>query len=147
MVEWRSLVHDAIEGSLLRVVVYTRRRWLLPFLLVCGLVLAGVAGGWLIGEAGPLALGVLVVGLVYVAWALYDLDFAYLGVIAVITLLPFGSLPFKIGFTPTFLDLALGMLFVAWLLPLAVKEQPQFIGTSVGAAVLAFLVSFSSTWW
>ena len=140
MVEWRSLVLDAIEGSLLRVVVYTRRRWLLPFLLVCGLVLAGIAGGWLIGEAGPLALGMLVVGLVYVAWALYDLDFAYLGVIAVITLLPFGSLPFKIGFTPTFLDLALGMLFVAWLLPLAVQEQPQFIGTSVGVAVLAFLL-------
>lgn len=140
MVEWRSLVHDMIEGSPLRVVVYTRRRWLLPLLVVCVLVLAGTAGGWLIGEAGPLVLGALVASLVYVAWALRDLEFAYLGVIAIITLFPFGSLPFKIGFTPTFLDLALGMLFVAWLLPLIVGEQPRIIGTPVGATVLSFLL-------
>jgi O-antigen ligase len=55
-----------------------------------------------------------------------------------LTLLPFGSLPFKIGFTPTFLDLALGGLFVVWLLPYMLGEREEIIATPVGAPILAF---------
>lgn len=40
----------------------------------------------------------------------------------VVFVLPFASLPFSIGFKPTFLDLALGALFV-WFLKLVIGRQ------------------------
>lgn len=83
--------------------------------LAVGLLLALVAVGVgaLVGYAGPLiAVGVLA-ALAVGVWALTNLEIGLLGVIAVITVLPFAALPVKIVFTPTFLDLAvLAVMFV-----------------------------------
>ena len=38
-------------------------------------------------------------------------------------LLPFATLPFKIGFTPTFLDLVLLALYFVWIMRLATRRQ------------------------
>ena len=61
-----------------------------------------------------------------------------LSTFAVITLFPFGSLPFSIGFTPTFLDLALVGLFFVWILPYILGEEQRIIATPVGGGVAVF---------
>jgi O-antigen ligase len=104
------------------------------------LLLFSLSGGWVIAEFGPLPALALIAALTYAIWALFDLNIAYLGVFGVLTLLPFGSLPFEIGFTPTFLDLALGGLFAVWLLPYALGEREELIATPVGAPILAFVL-------
>ena len=55
-------------------------------------------------------------------------------------LLPFASLPFSIGFKPTFLDVALGALFFVWLLKLVIGQQREFIGSPLGILVGLFML-------
>jgi polysaccharide biosynthesis protein PslJ len=138
MVEWHALIQDLFEGGPLRGLLFNRRRWLLLAAVVLLLILVAIGGGWLIAELGVLVVAVLLMGAVYAIAVLWDLEFAYLGVIGVVALLPFGALPFSIGFTPTFLDLALLALFGAWLLPFLLGEEQRVIGTPVGASVIAF---------
>jgi len=121
-----------------RRIVYTRHRWILLLTSLSLLLAAGLGGGWAIAEFGAILAVALIIALSYAVWALFDLDIAYLGVFGVLTLLPFGSLPFEIGFTPTFLDLALGGLFAVWLLPYVLGEREEIIATPVGAPILAF---------
>lgn len=113
--------------------------------LLIALVAVGV--GALVGYAGPLiAVGVLL-ALAAGLWALTNLEIGLLGVIAVITLLPFATLPIKIVFTPTFLDLAmLAVVFVyamQWMLgqrrtiPLTPAHGP--IVLFMGLAVVSFI--------
>ena len=72
-------------------------------------VLAGVIG---LGMAvvGPLYMFAGVIGLLVGLYILTDLDVALFAVIAVIGLIPFGTLPFKIGLTPSLLDVALHLI-------------------------------------
>ncbi len=139
MIQWRTLLHDWFEvAPVLKRVVYTRHRWVLVLALLVLLVVAALGGGWVIAEFGAIPAVALILALGYAVWALFDLEIAYLGVFGVLTLLPFGSLPFEIGFTPTFLDLALGGLFAVWMLPYVLGEREEIVATPVGAPILAF---------
>lgn len=138
MIAWRTLIQDLVENGPLKWLLFNRRRWILLMVGLGLLALVGVGSGWLIAELGPLAVAVLAAGLIYVIWVLRDLEIAYLGVIGVITLLPFASLPFSLGFTPTFLDLALLALFGAWLLNFLLGAEQRLVATPVGAPVMAF---------
>lgn len=138
MIEWRTLVLNLVEDSPFHWLVFNCRRWFLWAVALLLLVIVGVGSGWLIAEASPLIVAVLAAGVVYVVWVLSDLEIAYIGVIGVITLLPFASLPFSIGFTPTFLDLALLALFGGWTIRFLMQNEQRLIGTPVGGPVLAF---------
>jgi hypothetical protein len=138
MVEWRSQIQDLIEQTPLRRLYFNRRRWLSAAVAFLSLAVMTVGGGWLIVEFGIFAIAALVAAFIYMVWALRNMEIAFLGVIAIVTLLPFGSLPFRIGFTPTFLDLALLGLFGVWALHLLLSEEQEFLATPVGAAVTAF---------
>ena len=96
-------------------------------------VLAAAVAGPAYGLAGCLTLigGVLI---------LRDMRWGFLALLAVIGILPFAALPFKIGFTPTFLDVALLALYLVWIMRIATRRQRDLIGTSLGAAVLLFLL-------
>jgi hypothetical protein len=59
--------------------------------------------------------------------------------IALICLLPYGALPFTIGFRPNFLDLALAALFTVWLVRLITGQQRTFVASSLGVLLFAFL--------
>jgi O-antigen ligase len=75
-------------------------------------VVAVVLGAAL-GFAGPLITVGALLALAVSLWALSRLEVGLYAVIAVITLLPFGSLPVRVVFRPTFLDVAmLGVLLV-----------------------------------
>ena len=64
------------------------------------------------GSVGPIIavalIGVMIVGYLMIQSSLWG----FIGLIGVITLLPYATLPFKIVFTPTFLDLILAAIFV-----------------------------------
>jgi hypothetical protein len=73
-------------------------------------------------------------------WMLRDIEIAYWVVIGVVCLLPFASFPFSIGFTPTFLDAAIGALYLIWALQIATGAQREFVGTSLGFPVGVFML-------
>nr|HID13052.1 polymerase [Anaerolineae bacterium] len=115
----------------------SRHRWLAT-LALCAALAAGV--GYLLAEFGPLIAGAGLVALFLGLWMLHDIEVAYWTVIGVVCLLPFASFPFEIGFTPTFLDAALGALFLIWALQIATGAQQEFIGTPLGLPIAVFML-------
>lgn len=138
MIQWRSVVHDAFETGPYRRLLFTRRRWALWSVAVLLMGAAGLAGGQLLAEMGVIVVAALVAGLVAVVLMVRDIEMAYVAVVVVVALFPHGALPFKIGFTPTFLDLALIGLYGVWVLTRLVGDDEPFVSTSVGGPVLAF---------
>ena len=110
----------------------SRHRWLtvLATLVLCAAL--ALAVGYLLAEFGALIAGAGLVALFLGLWMLRDIEAAYWAVIGVVCLLPFASFPFEIGFTPTFLDAALGALFLVWVLQIATNDQREFVGTPLG---------------
>jgi hypothetical protein len=100
--------------------------------------IALVVGGLLafLTPVGGLAVIVAGVGALFI---LRDVRWGLYAVLAVVCLLPFASLPFKIGFTPTFLDLAFGALYAVWGMRLITRRQDDFILTPLGLPVFVFI--------
>jgi len=69
---------------------------------------------------------------------LRDIRWGLFALLGVVCLLPFASLPFSIGFTPTFLDLVFGALYAVWGVRLITRRQDDFIVSPVGWYVLIF---------
>lgn len=93
-----------------------------------------------IGVAGPilaLAAGAAFIGAVLI---LNDTHWGFVALCGVVFLFPFASLPFSIGFKPTFLDLALGALFFVWLFKLVIGLQEDFVASPIGVLVLLFML-------
>ena len=118
----------------------SRHRWLamLATLVLCAAL--ALAVGYLLAEFGVLIASAGLVGLFLGLWMLRDIEVAYLVVIGVVCLLPFASFPFSIGFTPTFLDAAIGALYLIWVLQIATGAQRKFTGTSLGLPIGVFML-------
>jgi O-antigen ligase len=118
----------------------SRRRWLsvLATLALCAALAAAV--GWLLAEFGVLIAGAGLAALGIGLWMLRDIEVAYWSVVGVVCLLPFASFPFDIGFTPTFLDAALGALFFVWVLQIATGAQRAFVGTPLALPIGVFML-------
>ncbi len=118
----------------------SRYRWLsaLATLVLCAVLAVGV--GYLLAEFGPFIAGTGLVALFLGLWMLRDVEVAYWAVIGIVCLLPFASFPFDIGFTPTFLDAAMGALFLIWALQIATGAQREFIGTPLGLPIAVFIL-------
>jgi hypothetical protein len=80
------------------------------YALIVGALIGAVGGtlGLLIAVAGPLIAAAAVLGILAGLFVLTSVQVALYGVVAVMMFLPFGTLPFSIGFTPTLIDLAVG---------------------------------------
>lgn len=94
----------------------------------------------LVAVAGPLYGSAALLVLLFAALVLTGTRWGMVAVFAVIGLLPFATLPFKIGFTPTFLDLALVAVYFVWIMRIATRRDRDLIGTPIGVAVLLFLL-------
>lgn len=118
----------------------SRHRWLsvLATLALCAALAAAV--GWLLAEFGVLIAGAGLAALSIGLWMLRDIEVAYWSVIGVVCLLPFASFSFDVGFTPTFLDAALGALFFVWVLQTATGAQRAFVGTSLALPIGVFML-------
>lgn len=100
--------------------------------------LAGILVGALFGGLGPIIAIGLVAALTVGILMLRSTQVGLFALVALICLLPYGALPFTIGFRPTFLDLALGALFGVWALRLITGQQRTFISSSLGMLIFIF---------
>lgn len=126
--------------DLLRRILATRYRWLSVLATLALCVAAAIGMGYLLSEFGPLWAGMGLAGVLLGLWMLLDIEVAYYCVIGIICLLPFASLPFDLGFTPTFLDLALGALFFVWLLQVAGGQHDSLVATPLGLPIIVFML-------
>ena len=102
-------------------------------------LVAGGLAGTMLGFLGPLLTVAALVGAIGAVLMLRDVQWGFYAVVAVSALLPFGALPFSIGLTPTFLDVALAVLFFVWLMRLITRQQEDFIASPLAAPVVAFM--------
>jgi O-antigen ligase len=126
-------------ASLQQIFVESDRRFALTAILVLS-VAAGLLAGAYVALLSPIF---AVAGVIVIAGGLLmlrDIQWGLVAVIALICLLPFGALPFKIGFTPTFLDLALIAVYFVWIVRIATGKAGKFIGTSLGLPIVTFLL-------
>jgi O-Antigen ligase len=123
-----------------RFILNSRYRWLsLAALLVLAAVV-GLAGGWLVVTLGVVIIAAIVAAIAGGLWALRNIEVGYAALIAVIALLPFGTVPVPFSPKPTFLDLAMLLLFGVWLVQLATRQQQDFVGAPLGVWVFVFFV-------
>lgn len=97
-------------------------------------------GGALWAFIKPLYVVILLVAIAGGLLMLRSIQFTFFALVGVICLLPFAALPGPdIGFTPTLLDLVLGVLLIAWLFRVARKKQPPFVTSELGLPILIFI--------
>jgi hypothetical protein len=105
-------------------------------------LLIGVAGGLVglsIALLGPVIPFGILLGVLAALYVLTDVSAALYGVIAIMALLPFGTFPVRIGFTPTLLDLAMGAFLTVYLLQWATGRRRQFRTTPVHLLILLYM--------
>jgi len=108
-------------------------------LIVVSLLL-GILGGLSLVFLHPLITLALVVGLLGGLVLLRSVQVGLLFLIGVVTLLPFGAIPFSLGFYPTFLDVALLALFGVWLARLLTHTQEEFLSSPLDGPILIFII-------
>lgn len=103
-------------------------------------VLAALAAALSVAILGPLYAPAAFVVLIGGILILRDIRWGLLALFGVIGFLPFAALPFKLGFRPTFLDVALLVVYLVWVLRVATRRDRQLVGTALGPLVLLFLL-------
>ena len=101
---------------------------------------AGLVVGAYVALLSPLLAVVGVAALAGGLLMLRDIQWGLVAIIVLICLLPFGALPFKIGFTPTFLDLALIAVYFVWIARIAVGKAGRFHATNLGLPIAVFML-------
>jgi O-antigen ligase len=106
---------------------------------IAALIALGLALG---GAAALLSPVVVVAGLFGVAALLVlvsSLQVSFIAIILIATVLPFAALPVNVGFYPTFLDIAIGILLILWFLRLLARPDEELRGSPVNAPLLVFI--------
>ncbi len=111
--------------------------------LLIGLLagITAVFGGVILAFGGVLAGIALVIAGIATLVVLRDIEVGFWGVIAVICLLPFATLPFDIGLTPTFLDLAQAAVVGVWALGIITGKQRTVVVTPITIPLLLFIIT------
>jgi polysaccharide biosynthesis protein PslJ len=125
--------------SLQRIFVEGDRRFVWAA-TVATAVAAGLVIGAYVAILSPILAVAGVVALAGGLLVLRDVQWGLVGLIGLICLLPFGALPFRIGFTPTFLDLVVVATYFVWLARIATGKAPEFVGTVLGPPIVLFLL-------
>ncbi|MFW6042585.1 MAG: O-antigen ligase family protein [Chloroflexota bacterium] len=101
---------------------------------------SAVAGGLLLAFGGVLAgLAVLLAaGAGFLV--LRHMEAGFWGLIAVICLLPFGTIPIDLGLTPTLLDVALAAVVGVWVVRLATGRQRTIITAPITVPLVALII-------
>ncbi|MGC9360039.1 MAG: O-antigen ligase family protein [Anaerolineae bacterium] len=125
--------NERVRQGLTHRVWWVRVLCIVAVCIVAGAPIGAVLGllGWMYGSAALLAVAV---GYLILRSTLVGL----LSIIAIITLLPFAAVPIDIGFSPTFLDLALAGLYFVWVSRLLARIDTQFVTTPTTLPLLLF---------
>lgn len=106
-------------------------------------ILAGmtaILAGIVLAFGGPIAGAAVLLGGLATILILRQIEWGFLAVIAVVTLLPFATLPVDIGLTPTFLDIALGAVVFVWLLGIVTGQQKRLVTAPVFLPLVLFIL-------
>ncbi len=103
------------------------------------LFLVALCGGAYIAFLSPMIAWGLVIAIIGTILTLKDIRWGFLGLVAIIYLLPFGVLPLRLGFYPTFLDAALLLIFTAWITGTALRKG-SVEGSPLGPFVVVFIL-------
>jgi len=140
MVEWAlelSMEHSLT--SVQQIFIESDRRFAL-IAVVAFCLAAGLVVGAYVAILSPVYATAGVLAIVSGVLMLRDTQWGLIVLIGLICLLPFGALPFKIGFTPTFLDLALIAIYFVWIVRVASGKTGEFTGTALGLPIVVFLL-------
>lgn len=102
--------------------------------------LTAVVGGSILAFGGPIVAVAFLLAALAALIVLRDIEIGFWAVIAVVTLLPFATLPFDIGLTPTFLDMALGAVLAVWIVSLVTGRQRTITLAPVTLPLLIFII-------
>jgi hypothetical protein len=123
--------------------------WWTAYVVRMGWTQKGIVLGLVIGaSAGLIGLGIALLGPVYMAagvigvlaglYILTDLEVALFAIFAVLGLLPYGTLPFKIVITPSFLDITAAAFLMVYVFQWMTGRRRVFRATPVHGLILAF---------
>lgn len=126
--------------SLLDQTFFAANRWQRHLAILSLLAVGVFAIALFIGIVGPLLALIAAVAIIAGTLILLDTHWGFVALAGVVYGLPFASLPFSIGFKPTFLDAALGALFFVWLLKLVIGIEREFILSPLGLLVGLFML-------
>jgi len=116
-----------------------RGGWPLRLSLVGACLVLGVVGGLLLAFVSPLIILALMAALGVGMAMLRSTQMGLFVLVVVICLLPFGAIPFSLGFYPTFLDVALLSVFGVWLARVLTRSQEDFITSPLDVPILTFI--------
>ncbi len=125
-------------ASLQRILVQGDRRFTRAAIIALALAVGLVVGTY-VAVLSPLLATAGIMALAAALLVLRDTQWGLIGLVLLICLLPFGALPFKIGFTPTFLDLVLLAVYFVWVMRIARGKAGPFVATALGFPILVFL--------
>ncbi|MEZ4676130.1 MAG: O-antigen ligase family protein [Caldilineaceae bacterium] len=126
--------------TLLDQTFFAPQRWQRQVSILLFLLVGVLAIALFIGIVGPLLALVTAVAIIAGTLILLDTHWGFVALAAVVYGLPFASLPFSVGFKPTFLDAALGALFFVWILKLVLGVEREFILSPLGLLVGLFML-------
>ncbi len=122
------------------------RNWITaddPRLAMAGIIFVATVAGLLVGAVfgglGPIIAIGLIGALAVGVSMLRSTQVGLFALVSLICLLPYGALPFRVGFRPTFLDIALVGIFGVWAIRLLTGRQRTFVISPLGPLLLAFL--------
>jgi len=110
--------------------------------LVIGLLagLTAALAGIVLAFGGPVAGAAVALGGLGALLVLRSLELGFFAVIGVVALLPFATLPFDVGLTPTFLDFALGAAVLVWLMGIITGKQRDLVTAPVALPLILFIL-------
>jgi hypothetical protein len=130
-----ALVYDRYRSAVL-----SPDRWISSLAIGLLSLVVGVAWGAMVGTLGAVIAAALLVAAIGGVLMLRSTQWGFVVLLGVIALLPFGALPIGIGFSPTFLDLAMLVIFVVWVARVMTGRQREFVATPLALPVAVFLL-------
>lgn len=112
------------------------------YAVLVGLLIGLIGGtiGLLIAIAGPLITAAAVIGVLIGLFVLTSAQIALYGVVAVMMFLPFGTLPFSIGFTPTLIDMAMGAFVLIYIMQWMTGQRANVRLTPVHGLITLYVL-------
>lgn len=112
------------------------------YAVLIGATLGIIGGlvGLMLAIIGPIFTFAIVFGLVAGLYILTDISAALYAVIGITFLLPFGTFPFKVGLTPTLIDLVLGAFVTVYLVQWMTGRRTLIRTTPIHALIAAYML-------
>lgn len=106
--------------------------------MLIGVIGVGIAFSLVI--AGPLVTAAAVIGGLAAVYILTSIHAALYAMVAVMMFLPFGTMPFSIGFTPTLIDVMIGAFLLIYTLQWMVGQRSDFRTTPVHLLLAVYIL-------